>query len=143
MTMFDHLKSDVPFAGSGSSAVTGVLHIASAFNRSYCPCNYWVKDRIIIAEATKHFKSCGLDIVKFTLYSDRLKWARTQGISSPLQAESLNVLEPSAPMTPNHPQVVYIQLDVFDQLVDNEGKEVPMVLTKGQIRKVPSGEVPP
>ena len=69
---FDHLKTDVPFSGTNDAIIAGVLSITSTANHTYGPFHYWVANRAIINEATSCFSSRGLDVVKFTPFTNRV-----------------------------------------------------------------------
>ena len=105
MSRFEFLTSDVPFGGANSNIVTGVLSLASSFNPDYGPFHYWVEDKAILVEAFAHFHTRGLDINKFTLYSDKATWERLRAATAPLMPENLTVRSSDQPTTPNRPTV--------------------------------------
>ena len=102
---FDHLKTDVPFSGTNNAVITVVLSIASTANHTYGPFHYWVADRAIINEATSYFSSRGLDVVKFTPFTNRTTWIRTNSVHALLQTVDLTVQDPNVSTTPNRPIV--------------------------------------
>ena len=105
MSRFEFLTSDVPFGGANSNIVTGVLSLASSFNPDYGPFHYWVEDKAILVEAFAHFHTRGLDLNKFTLYSDKATWERLRAATAPLMPENLTVRSSDQPTTPNRPTV--------------------------------------
>ena len=92
---FDHLKTDVPFSSTNNAVNTGVLSIASIENQTYGPFHYWVANGAIINEATSYFSSRGLDVVKFTPFTNRATWTRINSIHAPLQTVDLTVHDPN------------------------------------------------
>ena len=105
MSRFDFLTSDVPFGGENSSVITGVLSLASSSNPAYGPFHYWVEDRAIVDEAIAHFKTRGLNIAHFTLYSNKTMWLRLRAATAPLMDETLRVSSSAKPTTPHRPAV--------------------------------------
>ena len=105
MSRFDFLTSDVPFGDENSNVINGVLSLASSTNPAYGPFHYWVEDKAIVDEAIAHFKTRGLDIAHFTLYSDKSMWLRLRAATAPLMEETLRVLSSAQPTTPHRPAV--------------------------------------
>ena len=97
MSLFAHIRSDIPFLGlAGTMLTTAVLHLASSIPHPLLPVlHYWVEDIRSIPSATSHFNKLGYDVAEYTPFHHHETYKCNYPLD-PLQPEPITYLNKSA-----------------------------------------------